>query len=200
MRKHLLFLLFFCPYIVHAQQFGGNPPSVKWMQIKTDSLQIIYPKGSKTKALQTLHTSLYVNRHERYSIGNKVQKFTILLQNNTVTSNGFVALSPFRAVFQTTPPSNNYSLGTNNWLNELSIHETWHALQNMNFKTGIGKTFHTLFGGNGQSFITSLLIPDWYWEGDAVFMETKLTNQGRGRLPSFMEPFKSLYYAGKDYN
>lgn len=198
--KFLPFLLFICfPTLLTAQQFGGNPPSIKWMQINTDSLRVLFPKGHKQQALRVFNTSLYMNRYERSSIGSKTEKFNIILQPHTVISNGFVALAPFRSVFQTTPPSNPFSLGTNNWLSELSIHETWHALQNMNFKTGIGKTFHTLFGGTGQSFITHLLIPDWYWEGDAVFMETQLTREGRGRLPSFMAPFKSLWLADIGY-
>lgn len=183
-----------------AQKFGANPPAVRWMQINTDSLRVIFPKGGKQQALQVLNTSLYVNQHERASIGNKLQKLNIILQPNTVISNGFVALAPFRSIFQTTPPSENFSLGINDWLSQLSIHETWHALQNMNFKAGLGNTFHTLFGGTGQAFITHLLIPDWYWEGDAVFMETYLTGEGRGRLPAFMAPFKSFWQSDIDYS
>ncbi|MGH2645038.1 MAG: hypothetical protein ACRDE2_13880, partial [Chitinophagaceae bacterium] len=82
----------------------------------------------------------------------------------------------------------------------LSLHEYRHALQNMNFRSGIGRTFYDIFGENGQAFVTNLLIPDWFWEGDAVFMETALSDQGRGRLPSFLEPFKSLYFANKNYS
>lgn len=199
-KASLFFLLFcLCIHVASAQRFGGNHPSIKWMQINTDSLRVVFPKGNKAQAIQVINTSLYVNEHERFSIGNKFRKLNIVLQPSTVSSNGFVTLSPFRAVFQTTPPFDNFSLGTDNWLTELSIHETWHALQNMNFRTGLGKTFGILFGENGESLVTHSLIPDWYWEGDAVFMETKLTNQGRGRLPSFMEPLKSIYYADKHY-
>lgn len=194
----LLFVCFF--HIALAQQFGDNPPSVKWMQINTDSLRVLFPKGNKQQALEVFNTSLYMNRHERASVGNKVEKLNIILQPHTVISNGFVALAPFRSVFQTTPPSDNFSLGTTNWLSELSIHETWHALQNMNFRSGLGKTFHTLFGGTGQSLVTHLLIPDWYWEGDAVFMETHLTGEGRGRLPAFLAPFKSLWLTETNYS
>ena len=182
-----------------AQEFGGNPPSVRWMQMDTDSLRVLFPRGTEKEALQVLNTASYMNQNERASIGNGYEKLNIILQPGTVISNGFVARGPFRAVFQTTPPADNFSLGTTNWLSELSIHETWHALQNMNFRAGLGRTFNTLFGGAGQGMVTHLLIPDWYWEGDAVFMETRLTDQGRGRLPSLMAPFKSLSLAQKDY-
>jgi hypothetical protein len=154
----------------------------------------------EAQARQVANTVTYLNRHNRTSIGNKELKINIVLQNRTIEPNGFVALSPFRSVFQITPPADNFSLGSENWIQLLSLHEYRHALQNMNFRSGIGKTFYRVFGENGQAFITNLLIPDWFWEGDAVFMETALSNQGRGRLPSFLEPFKSLYYAGKDYD
>lgn len=184
----------------YAQQFGGIPSYLDWKQINNDSIRVIFPKGFESLAKQVANTTTYINSHERASIGDKELKLNIILQNYTTISNGFVALGPFRSVFQTTPPPDNFSLGSLNWIDELSMHEYWHALQNMNFRSGIGKTFHEVFGDNGQTFITNLLIPNWFWEGDAVFMETALSNQGRGRLPSFLEPFKSLYYAGKHYS
>jgi len=39
-------------------------------------------------------------------------------------------------------------------------------------------------------------IPDWFYEGDAVYNETVLSNQGRGRLPLFMNAFPSLWQSG----
>lgn len=193
-------LLLFGFRTVHAQQFGGNPPSTEWMEINNDSLRVIFPRGMERQAQRVANTIMYENRHNRGSIGNKELKLNLVLQNRTVTSNGFVTLSPFHAVFQTMPPSDNFSLGSMNWLQELSLHEYRHALQNMNFRSGIGRVFYDIFGENGQAFISNLLIPDWFWEGDAVFMETSLSDQGRGRLPSFLEPFKSLYLSGKHYS
>lgn len=200
MRKFLMPLLLFCCLKGYAQRFGGNPPSIRWNQINTDTLRVIFPRGLESQAQQVAGTVTYLNRHNRMSIGNKEQKINIVLQNRTVESNGFVSLSPFRAVFQITPPADNFSLGSLNWVQLLSLHEYRHALQNMNFRSGIGKTFYDLFGENGQAFVTNALIPDWFWEGDAVFMETALSDQGRGRLPSFLEPFKSLWRQGTKYS
>ena len=33
-----------------SQQFGGNPPSLKWKQINTDSVRIIFPAGLDSQA------------------------------------------------------------------------------------------------------------------------------------------------------
>ncbi len=35
-----------------AQQFGGNPPSLKWRQINTDTARIIFPAGLDVQAQQ----------------------------------------------------------------------------------------------------------------------------------------------------
>lgn len=199
MRKFLLLLMIMGFHQSYAQQFGGNPPSIRWRQINTDTVRVIFPEGLRASALKVARTVSYLSRHNRASIGSREQKTSIILENRTVESNGFVTLSPFRAVFQVTPPSDNFSLGSLNWSTLLSLHEYRHALQNMNFRRGLGRTFYDLFGENGQAVVTNALIPDWFWEGDAVFMETALSHQGRGRLSSFLEPFKSLDYANIHY-
>ncbi len=195
-----LFLILETFFSCQAQQFGGNPTSTKWMQMNSDSLRVLFPRGYKHQALRVFNTSQYMLKNERTTIGNKSQKFNIILQPHTVISNGFVTLGPFRSVFLTTPSQDNFSLGTNNWLNQLGIHETWHALQYMNFKTGLANTFHTLFGEKGQAFIDQYFIPGWFWEGEAVFMETLLTKQGRGRLPSFLDTYKAMWLTNTAFN
>jgi len=71
--------------------------------------------------------------------------------------------------------------------------------QYSNFDRGITKVFTDIFGQNGQALANAIAIPDWFFEGDAVYNETMLSHQGRGRLPSFFNGYKSLYYEGKDY-
>jgi hypothetical protein len=199
MRKIFFFVMILVSRHGYAQVFGGNPPSVRWRQIDTDSVRVIFPRGLASDARHVAATVSYLDRHNRVSIGPRAQKLNIILENRTVESNGFVSLSPFRAVFQVTPPADNFSLGSLEWTTLLSLHEYRHGLQNMNFRSGIGRTFYDLFGENGQAVVTNALIPDWFWEGDAVFMETALSGQGRGRLAGFLEPFKSLDYAGISY-
>lgn len=51
MRKLLLLtVLYLSGYALIAQQFGGNPPSLKWRQINTDTARIIYPAGLDSQA------------------------------------------------------------------------------------------------------------------------------------------------------
>ena len=42
----------------------------------------------------------------------------------------------------------------------------------------------------------NLLIPSWYWEGDAVDVETAFSNSGRGRVPYFDILTRSLILSG----
>lgn len=194
--KNLVFLavwmITFYSLPARAQVFGGNPASIKWKQINTDTLRVIFPDGLDTMAERVANLETYLNEHERKSIGNRERKLNIVLQDQTITSNGYVALAPFRSEFQITPPQESFELGSLNWVDFLSIHEYRHALQNMNFRKGFSKFMSLLFGQAGQSLASDMAIPNWFWEGDAVFMETALSPEGRGRFPSFFDPFRAL--------
>jgi hypothetical protein len=57
-----------------------------------------------------------------------------------------------------------------------------------------------LFGEEGYSLAINASIPDWFYEGDAVYNETILSKQGRGRIPLFLNAYPSLWQAGKKYS
>ncbi len=176
-----------------AQEFGGNPPSIKWRQINTDTVRIIYPAGVEDQAQRVANTIHYLSKNSRRSIGRKQKKINIVLQNQTVVSNGYVSLAPFISEFFLNQPQNSHDVGSN-WLDLLTIHEYRHALQFVNSKRGITNLAYILSGETGWSYFSSLSIPNWFWEGDAVVGETALTAQGRGRMPSFYNGYKSLYF------
>src|SRR5678816_3069728 len=62
------------------------------------------------------------------------------------------------------------------------------------------KAFYIAFGQEGQALANSLSIPDWFFEGDAVYQETLLSDQGRGRLPFFFNDYRSLWASKKNYS
>ena len=47
------------------------------------------------------------------------------------------------------------------------------------------KVVFYLFGEGLSSMLTRSSAPSWYWEGDAVNLETQIGNFGRGRIPHF---------------
>ena len=201
MRKLVfLYFLFVIPCSIFCQQFGGNPPSHKWKQINTDSARVIFPEGLDSQANRVASIVHYLAAAKPVSLGNQLQKINIVLQNQTTVPNGYVQLGPFRSEFFLTPDVNNFGQGSIPWADQLAMHEYRHVQQFNNFNNGASKLMKTLFGQEGYALAINASIPDWFYEGDAVFNETVLAKQGRGRLPLFLNTFPSLWQSGKKYS
>ena len=187
-------------YFSMAQQFGGNPPSHKWNQINTDSARIIFPKGLDSQASRVASIVHYLAAERPVSLGTQLKKINIVLQNETTIPNGYVQLGPYRSEFFLTPDLNNFGQGSIPWSDQLALHEYRHVQQFNNFNNGLSKLMKTLFGQEGYALATNAAIPDWFYEGDAVYTETLLSKQGRGRLPLFLNAYPSLWQSGKKYS
>lgn len=185
---------------VLSQQFGGNPPSLKWKQINTDSARIIFPAGLDSQAKRAASIIHYLATSKPVSLGSQLKKVNIVLQNQTTIANGYVGLGPFRSEFFLTPPTNNFEEGSIGWVDQLAVHEYRHVQQFNNFRNGISKAMKFLFGEEGYALAINAAVPDWFYEGDAVYNETVLTNQGRGRLPLFLNTYPALWQANKKYS
>lgn len=183
-----------------AQQFGGNPPSLKWKQLNTDTARIIFPAGLDSQAQQVAAIVHRLSRTTLHTMGPSQRKINIVLQNQTTISNGYVGLAPFRSEFQLTPEQNSFELGSLPWAKMLAIHEYRHVQQYNNFRVGVSGVLYYLFGEGGQEFANSLAIPNWFWEGDAVYQETLVSDQGRGRLPWFFNSYRALRAGDKRYS
>jgi len=110
-----------------------------------------------------------------------------------------VGMGPYRSEFFLTPVFNNFQEGSIGWADQLAVHEYRHVQQFNNFRQGISKTMKFLFGEDGYTLAVNAAIPEWFYEGDAVYQETAVTGQGRGRLPLFMNVFPALWQSGKKY-
>lgn len=196
----ILFLIFFVRTETYAQQFGGNPPSIKWNQVNTPEARIIFPSNLDSSAKRIANIISYLNRSTQNTIGTKSRKINIVLQNQTTISNAYVGLGPFRSEFFLTPLQNSFELGSLPWADQLAIHEFRHVQQYNNFNVGLSNFFRILFGDEGQAFANGASIPNWFFEGDAVFNETNVSMQGRGSLPFFHKDFRSLWQADKKYS
>ncbi|PVD49383.1 hypothetical protein DC498_25310 [Terrimonas sp.] len=200
--KRYLFLITVLIITVSAfsQQFGGNPPSLKWKQIKTGEAKIIFPAGLDTAAQRTAAIAHYLHKTTSATAGNSLRKITIVLQNQATTSNGYVGLAPWRSEFYLTPSPDNFSLGSLPWIDNLTLHEYRHVQQYMNYRKGLSKLAYIILGEEGQAVANNAAIPNWFFEGDAVFQETAVSEQGRGRLPYFFNAYRSLWQSGKEYS
>ncbi len=202
MDKAITALLLLLLTVVHGygQRFGGNPPSVKWRQIDSDTARIIFPQGLERQAATVANLIHRLDRISAPTIGNMHRKINVVLQNRTVNSNGYVALGPYRSEFFVTPRQNSFELGSLPWESTLALHEFRHVQQFNNFRQGVSKWIYYAFGEEGLALANSAAVPDWFFEGDAVFQETWFSSQGRGDLPYFLNSFKSIWSAGKDYS
>lgn len=200
--KKVVFVLWIAVLSIPAkgQEFGGNRFSTRWRQLNTDTARVIFPVGVDSAAQRITRLLHKVASENHLPLGNKLRKINIVLQPQTTVSNGYAGLGPFRSEFYLTPPSDNFDIGTNPWTGQLTLHEYRHIQQYNSFNNGASKVMRTLFGEEGYALAINAAIPNWFFEGDAVFQETMLSPQGRGRLPSFLKAYPALWQAGKKYS
>src|SRR5436853_1047775 len=168
MKKMLLACaLYLVPFILFSQQFGGNPPSIKWKQIDTDTVRIIFPERMDSTAQRVSNIIHYLAKNNPAKLGNQLRKINIVLQSQTTIANGYVSLAPFRSEFQVTPIVNNFELGSISWPEALAVHEYRHVQQFNNFRNGLSNVFYYLFGESGWLVGINASVPDWFYEGDA---------------------------------
>ena len=194
----LLFLLF--SMVIQAQNFGGNPNRIKYQQIDNDTVRIIFPKGLDYWAQRVANLSLYQASMQDSSLISPPIKTTIIIRNLNTISNGFVAYGPYRSEYFSTPPISQFS-GASPWVDLLHIHEYRHIL--LESKVMVGRKWapeHILFGQYGWSVVNFALLPNWYFEGDAVKTETLYTKTGRGRVPRFYMEIPALRKNGKKFS
>src|SRR4029077_8786616 len=151
-------------------------------------------------AIRVAEVETWLDKRTQETIGNRNKKINLVLQNQTTISNAYVALGPFRSEFFLTPLQNSFELGSLPWTDQLAIHEFRHVQQYNNFNVGLSNLLRILFGDEGQALANNAGIPNWFFEGDAVFNETNVSRQGRGRLPFFYKDFRSLWQADKKYS
>lgn len=182
------------------EALGQLPSKIKWQKLKTPAAIIIYPSGNDSSAQRVANIINYQQDSLTKSVGQKSYRTGIVLQSSGVLPNAYVALAPFRSVFYGTAPENIQLIGSTDWLDVLSIHENRHIQQTSNTRYGLSKFFYYLQGESGWSFASNIAIPNWYFEGDAVWAETSFTQAGRGRTPSFSSQQRALAFSNTQYD
>lgn len=135
----------------------------------------------------------YIYPHVGGSLGRQKTTLPLVLQNRGVIANGFVQLAPKKSEFYTTPPQ---QFDSQDWLNNLAVHELRHVAQYDKLTGGKAYPFpeYVYFAWFGVS------IPLWFFEGDAVTIETALTNAGRGRQPSWIMAYRTSLLEGRKFS
>ncbi len=176
-----------------------NPASLHWYRLKTPHFRVLYPTGFDTTAQRTAQRLEQLYEPTSASLERKPRPISVILQNQTTNSNGFVTLYPRRSEFFAVPPQDPGLLGTLDWLDLLTVHEYRHVVQNEKALQGYGRVLYTFLGNSGL-FFPLLTVPDWFAEGDAVSNETLLSTSGRGRIPNFDLGMRANLLAGKRFD
>ena len=197
-----IFLLFVLLSItVKAQVVLDNAPhSVKWYQVNTDHFNVLFPENFDSEAMRMANTLEHLYIPVSKSLKIRPKKVDILFQNMNSIANGFVALAPRRSEFYTMSPQNYNFLGTNDWLDMLAVHEYRHVVQNDKSNVGFNRFVYWILGEYALSGMGFASVPNWFDEGDAVGMETVLTNSGRGRIPAFNMVMRSSFLEKGAFN
>lgn len=186
-----------------GQELETLPASTKWSQIKTENFEIIFQNGFESEANRTANILETIHSPASQTLGVKPRSFSVILQNQNASSNGFVTIGPRRSEFFTTYNQDNKKLGNVDWIEHLAVHEYRHMVQfEKAYKPAINKLMYLAFGEYGVGFSAGIAAPSWFWEGDAVGIETSVTRTGRGRTPDFALQFKAnlLEKGGFNYN
>ncbi len=179
---------------------GLNAPGISWQQIDAQNYQVIFPSNRQQDAFRVANLLDFILANDSLRLNHPAVKIPIILQNQTVISNGFVALGPWRSEYFLNPPQFQF-VGVTPWIDMLTIHEYRHVQQIANGRNGFaGKILRTLFGQSGWSFYSRAVQPRWFLEGDAVYAETVFSNGGRGRTPDFERAYRAMRLSGLKYN
>ena len=74
----LLFALLILSSSLVAQQFGGNPPSLKWRQIDTDTVRVIFPDGLEKVAHEIAAIGHQLGATQS-TLGNRLRKINVVI-------------------------------------------------------------------------------------------------------------------------
>lgn len=193
------FICFWTPIFsqLPSNPIGSNPFKLKWYQINTDKVQVIFPQGMDTLGLRAVHLIHHMWDMDQSTVSDRKHKVPILLHGYNNRSNAFVTVAPFRSEFITTAPQFKNTL---DWIDELTIHEYRHVQQFANGTKGITKVAKSIFGSWAWGGFLATALPRWYFEGDAVIAETALSEAGRGRFPEFLMEYHALIDDNKKYS
>ena len=179
---------------------SNNPPSLRWYQVNTPHFRVLFSKGFEEQAQRMANTLEHIHTAEARSLGSSPRKISVILQNQSSVSNGFVSILPRRSEFYGMPPQNYNFIGTNDWLDLLASHEYRHIVQFQHATRGFNRAFYYLFGATTLAGMAQAAAPMWFWEGDAVATETAFTHSGRGRIPNFALVFRTNLLEGREFN
>ncbi|SMG07120.1 hypothetical protein [Sphingobacterium psychroaquaticum] len=177
-----------------AQIFDNEQahPADKWRSITTANYRLLFPQEFEPAAQNLAKELQTFIESSSKDLGVIPKKITLVLQGNHLNQNGYVQLAPRKSEMYPVPSS---TADNQEWLPNLALHEMRHVAQ---FDKLTGKIKGPFFEQLALA-LYALNLPAWYFEGDAVQVETLYSQGGRGRLPSWEMPIRANILSGKNY-
>lgn len=192
MKELILLFLFLMTTLAHAQlNTMQDRPGLVWREIESDNFKVVYPAHMRPKAQYILNLLQHYKDKVSDTYDIDTRKYTLILRSELASPNGFVTLMPRRSEWYSAQAITPL-VSSLEWYQSLAIHEYRHMVQFDYFKRPNVEWGYWLFGDLGGAALMAASAPPWYFEGDAVWAETVLSNAGRGRAPRFSARMKSL--------
>jgi len=180
------------PFVKAGAQYydtGQDPASLKWLQINTTHFRVIFPEDFGTEA--TRYARLLEESYGKLSALYPVvrTRIPVIIHNHSMQSNGYVSWAPRRMELFPLPGQDNLPMHP---ARQLTVHEAAHVLQlgSLNRK-GLGKALTWIIGEQAVG-LAAVEVPNWAFEGDAVYAETATGLSGRGRSNVFIRGARAL--------
>ena len=184
-------VLLSCLFFLFSPLWGQFVPEQNWRQMETEHFLVIFPEKLSDQAVHAagLAETAYVRYTRDYPLVRR-KPWPLILTSSGVISNGFVSLIPSRSVWYGTPTGNDMT--TLDWYELLALHETRHIKQFEYLNRRTNRFLYFLAGEPGLAAGIFLGVPDWFFEGDAVYAETEYSESGRGRDPVFFSQMEAI--------
>lgn len=201
MYKYLLTLLvsLFSALALQAQfvNYGADPSRYTWKYADLPHYKLIFPQGTDSMAYRYALYLENIYPHIRQSIRMPRKRvFPVVLHPGSMQSNGMVSWAPRRMELITNPSAR---IDAQSWDKHLILHESRHVVQMGKLTTGFVNPLYYLIGEQAAG-ISSFFAARWFFEGDAVGVETAMSNSGRGRMPEFNMIYRAQMFSGKFFS
>ena len=185
------------PEVVRAQYYdwGRSPQGIRWLQSKGDSLRIVFPDYYRLHAARTAGYMSAMRPDVGYGFRKGPMRLPVVLHTENFVSNGIVLWAPKRIELEAIPSAAPFA---ESWLQQLTSHEYRHAVQYNNLYGGFMKGVGYLLGQQ-SGLLSTVMLPIWCLEGDAVMNETQMTAFGRALQPSFTIEYRAYFDQGRHF-
>ena len=177
--------------VTSTQLLSQSLPPTQWHRLRTPHVDIIFRGNISREAQRVANTLEHLYEPVSQSLGVQPDKIALVLRNQAACPNGLITLGPRRGEFHTFPPQNYNFIGTNDWLSLLAVHEFRHVAQYAQLNQNFNQLAYWIGGDLALGTMMAQNIPLWFFEGDAVGMETAFTQSGRGRIPYFSRLYRA---------